>query len=67
MSNIIEALKGMFRPKSDLEMAVVELEDAKRHRLQAHSAAEYARAMGEYHTARIKRLEAYIQAHEKSS
>ena len=65
MSNIIEALKGMFRQKSDLEMAVVELEDAKRHRLQAHSAAEYARAMGAYHTDRIKRLEAYIQAHQK--
>ena len=67
MSQIFEVIKSMFRQKSDLEMAVVELEDAKRHRLQAHSAAEYARAMGAYHTDRIKRLEAYIQAHEKSS
>ena len=67
MSSIIEAIKNIFRPKSDLEMAVAELEDAKRHRLQAHSAAEYARAMGAYHTDRIKRLESYIQAHEKSS
>ena len=67
MSQVIQVIKSMFRQKSDLEMAVVELEDAKRHRLQAHSAAEYARAMGAYHTDRIKRLEAYIQAHQKEA
>lgn len=65
MSNIINAIKNLLRPKSDLQLALEELEDAKRHRLQAHSAAEYARAMGAYHTDRIKRLEAYIQAHQK--
>lgn len=65
MSKTIDIIKNLLRPKSDLQLALEELEDAKRHRLQAHSAAEYARAMGAYHTDRIKRLEAYIQAHQK--
>ena len=65
MSKTIDIIKNLLRPKSDLQLALEELEDAKRHRLQAHSAAEYARAMGSYHTDRIKRLEAYIQAHQK--
>ena len=63
----IELIRTVLRPKSDLQLAVIELEDAKRQRLQAHSAAEYARRIGEYHTDRIKRLEAYIAANEKTA
>lgn len=62
-----ELLRSVLRPKSDLQLAVIELEDAKRQRLQAHSATEYARRIGEYHTDRVKRLEAYIAANEKSA
>lgn len=64
MNKLIETIKNMFRPKSDLELAVSELEDAKRQRLQAATGAEYARHMVDYHTTRIKRLEGYIRAHE---
>ena len=64
MNKLIEAIKNLFRPKSDLELAVIELEDAKRQRLQAATGAEHARHMVDYHTARIKRLEGYIRAHE---
>lgn len=63
----LESIRSLFRPKSDLQLAVIELENAKRERLQAHSASEYARRIGEYHTDRIKRLEAYIAANEKSA
>lgn len=66
MSNIIETIKNLLRPKSDLQLAVEELEEAKRQRLQAATGAEYARHMVDYHTARIKRLEGYIRAHEPS-
>lgn len=67
MSKIVDTIKNLLRPKSDLQLAVEELEDAKRHRLQAQSAMEYALRMSEYHTDRIKRLESYLLAHQKSS
>jgi hypothetical protein len=57
---LVELFKNAFRPKSDLALAVAELEEAKRSRLQAQSAQEYAMSMVAYHASRIERLSNYI-------
>jgi hypothetical protein len=57
---LVEFLKNAMRPKSDLALAVAELEQAKRERLHAQSAQEYAVSMVAYHASRIERLSNYI-------
>jgi len=64
--SIIQTIRQLFGPKSDLEMAVTELENAKRERLQAQSAQEYATSMVAYHGARIERLQDYIASQQES-
>ena len=44
-----------------LEMAEVELLEAKRRLLETMSALDYARATVSYHKARIERLTAYVE------
>jgi hypothetical protein len=59
--NMIELLKDYFRLPSAKEIAAKELEMAQRKLLEALSAQEYAKRMGDYHSDRIKRLTAYLK------
>lgn len=51
----------LFRSKTDLELAVAELEEARKQKLQALTAREYSDAMVLYHSQRIDRLETYVE------
>lgn len=51
---------SLFRKPTPAMLARLELEDAQRQLLTAHSAAEYARSVVLYNEARIKRLKAYL-------
>lgn len=62
--NLIYRLKELWRLPSAKEMAVKELEEAKRRFLDAQSAMEYTRRMSDYHADRIKRLTIYIESAE---
>jgi len=63
-------IKKLFAQATPMELAVAELVDAQREKLQAESGAEYAEALVIYNQSRIERLTAYIaqatkeQAHE---
>jgi len=54
-------LSSLFRRPSALQLAVKEIEDARRELLAASSGAEYAQAMCSYHEARISRLRNVIR------
>jgi len=56
--------KRRFGPPTLLQLAVSELEEAERKKMEAHTGNEYATAMILYQTNRIKRLKA--QVHELS-
>jgi len=58
---MIDHLKDYFRLPSAKELAAKELETAQRKLLDALSAQEYAKRMGDYHSDRIKRLTAYLK------
>jgi hypothetical protein len=47
-------------------MAAAELADAELHRLEAHSAMEYASSVVSYEDARIKRLRKFLADAEKA-
>ena len=51
---------NLFRKPTPAMLARIELEDAQRQLLAAHTAAEYARSVVAYNEARIKRLKAYL-------
>ncbi len=53
-------IKKLFTQATPLELAVLELVDAQREKLQAESGAEYAEALVIYNQSRIERLTAYI-------
>ena len=57
---LIETIKRMYAPPSAEQLALRELEDAKRRLLEAQSGREYADSMCKYHEARIKRLTTYL-------
>jgi hypothetical protein len=48
-------------------MAAAELADAELHRLEAHSAVEYANSVVSYEDARIKRLRKFLADAEKQT
>ena len=50
-----------LRRRTPLDLALQELDEAKRELLKAHSGFEYARRIVEYHNDRVKRLTSYIQ------
>ena len=54
------AANAVFRVPSAEQLAVEELEQAKREHLQMLTAQDYSRKMVEYHADRIRRLTAYI-------
>jgi hypothetical protein len=58
---MLDHIKNYFRLPSPKELAAKELEMAQRKLLEALSAQEYAKRMGEYHSDRIKRLTAYLK------
>ena len=58
---MLDQLKDYFRLPSAKELAAKELEMAQRKLLEALSAQEYAKRMGDYHSDRIKRLTAYLK------
>jgi hypothetical protein len=58
---MLDHLKDYFRLPSAKELAAKELETAQRKLLDALSAQEYAKRMGDYHSDRIKRLTAYLK------
>lgn len=58
---MIEQIKEYWRLPSAKEMAAKELAEAQRKLLDALSAQEYAKRMGDYHSDRIKRLTAYLK------
>ena len=58
---MINQVKDYFRLPSPKELAAKELENAQRKLLEALSAQEYAKRMGDYHQDRIKRLTAYLK------
>jgi hypothetical protein len=51
---------SFFSVPSAEELALLELEEAKRAQLAAMTAQDYSRQMVEYHRARIIRLTAYL-------
>jgi len=59
--NMIDQIKDYLRLPSAKELAAKELEMAQRKLLEALSAQEYAKRMGDYHSDRIKRLTAYLK------
>ena len=55
-----EFMNSVFKTPTADELAVVELEEAKRSLLAAQTAMDYSRRMCDYHQDRIKRLTAYV-------
>lgn len=62
---MIKDIKTLLRKPTPLELAVTELVDAERAKLQAETGREYAEAQCAYHAARISRLKKYITATTK--
>jgi hypothetical protein len=58
---MLDQIKEYMRLPSAKELAAKELETAQRKLLDALSAQEYAKRMGDYHSDRIKRLTAYLK------
>ena len=63
---ITQQLKRMARRLTPVEMAAAELADAELHRLEAHTAMEYASSVVSYEDARIKRLRKFLSDAEKT-
>lgn len=59
---MIEAIKRMVRKPTPIEMAMRELEEARRSRLDAQSAEEYARSVVRYNEERIARLSVFVKS-----
>jgi len=62
MDTIRQRFLTMLKTPTATELAVRELEEAKRDMLEAQSAAEYAKHMVAYHNDRITRLTDYLGA-----
>lgn len=60
IKQLIEAIKSTFRVPSSDEIAIRELEEAKRQLLAMQSAKDYATRMVEYNMDRVRRLTAYV-------
>jgi hypothetical protein len=64
---ITQQLKRIIRRLTPVEMAAAELADAELHRLEAHTAMEYASSVVSYEDARIKRLRKFLSDAEKQT
>jgi hypothetical protein len=65
--NLYQHLKRIMRRLTPQEMAAAELADAELHRLEAHTAMEYASSVVSYEDARIKRLRKFLADAEKQA
>ena len=65
--NLYQHLKRIMRRLTPSEMAAAELADAELHRLEAHTAMEYASSVVSYEDARIKRLRKFLADAEKQA
>ncbi len=63
---LTQQFKKMARRLTPVEMAAAELADAELHKLEAHSAVEYATSVVSYEDARIKRLRKFLADAEKA-
>jgi len=63
---LTQQFKRMARRLTPVEMAAAELADAELHKLEAHSAVEYATSVVSYEDARIKRLRKFLADAEKT-
>jgi hypothetical protein len=63
---LTQQFKRMTRRLTPVEMAATELAEAELHRLEAHSAVEFATSMVSYEDARIKRLRKFLTDAEKT-
>jgi len=63
---ITQQFKRMTRRLTPVEMAATELAEAELHKLEAHSAVEYATSVVSYEDARIKRLRKFLSDAEKT-
>jgi hypothetical protein len=61
MNDVYQRLLSLFKTPSPVEIAVRELDEARRQLLQSQSAAEYATRISAYHLDRIKRLQTYLK------
>jgi hypothetical protein len=59
-SNIKRLVEFIFRMPTADELAITELEQAKRDLLMMQTALDYSKRMVDYHADRIKRLSAYL-------
>ena len=64
--NMIQQFKKLTRRLTPVEMAATELAEAELHKLEAHSAVEYATSVVSYEDARIKRLRKFLADAEKA-
>lgn len=64
---LTQQFKRMARRLTPVEMAAAELADAELHKLEAHSAVEYATSVVSYEDARIKRLRKFLADAEKTA
>lgn len=62
MRELLAPVTAYFRLPSAEQLALKELEEARRKLLEAQSGREYADSMCKYHEARIKRLSAYLHS-----
>ena len=60
MNKLLDYLKGFFQKPSDTQLAVEELQEAKRNYLAHLSAAEYHQKLAEYYSDKSSRLAVYI-------
>ena len=61
VTDFYQRFLNLFKTPTALEMAAIELEEARRELLRTQSAHEYAGRIAEYHQDRIKRLTTYIK------
>ncbi len=64
---LIQLAKQTLRRLTPAQMAATELAEAELHRLEAHTAMEYASSMVSYEDARIKRLRKFLADAEKAA
>lgn len=60
-------IKSPFSKPTPIEIATKELQEAQEKLLEAQTGLEYAKAMVEYNTNRVARLQEYIKAQTKST
>jgi hypothetical protein len=67
MKNLITPITEMFKRPPPEVTIMDELTEARHELLKAQSGLEYAKAMVEYHSARIRRLTSSLQTSESKN